>query len=93
MKQLYYAILGILLFAGGCNEDLGNYDYDYDNAPELEIDTVGMDRTPLWAAWAIGDTIRIAPNVIYPGKEQNLVYRWFILNNPYQTVTEGNAQV
>jgi hypothetical protein len=92
MKRIFW-ILPLLALASACNEDMGNYNYDYTNAPELTIDTVGMDRTGLWAAWNIGDTVRVAPNVTYEGKENNLVYRWFIISNPYLPVTEGNAQV
>ncbi|MDR2413569.1 MAG: hypothetical protein LBD64_01100 [Odoribacteraceae bacterium] len=82
----------LLLVVNGCNEDLGNYDYDYDKAPELIIDTIGH-RADLLVAWNIGDTIRISLNVTYPGREQYLVYRWFLIDYPYSTVTEGNAQV
>ncbi|MDR2131395.1 MAG: hypothetical protein LBP56_09595 [Odoribacteraceae bacterium] len=96
MKQyiLYMSrVLFLFLLANGCNKDLGNYTYDYDKAPKLVIDTTGIDKTDIWAAWNIGDTVRITPNVTYPGKESNLVYRWFVINYPYQTVTVGNAQV
>ncbi|MDR1414542.1 MAG: hypothetical protein LBI96_01920 [Odoribacteraceae bacterium] len=92
MKYLPW-ILALFLLVNGCNEDLGNYDYDYDNAPRLIIDTTGTDKTFVWGAWNIGDTVRVALNVTYPGREANLVYRWFVIDYPYQTVTVGNAQV
>ncbi|MDR1274588.1 MAG: hypothetical protein LBK12_08560 [Odoribacteraceae bacterium] len=92
MKRIFW-ILSLFLLVNGCNEDLGNYDYDYDKAPELRIDTIGVDKTDIWGTWNIGDTVHINLNVTYEGREDRLVYRWFIIDYPYRTVTEGNAQV
>ncbi|MDR0544659.1 MAG: hypothetical protein LBG30_04865 [Odoribacteraceae bacterium] len=93
MKHIHHLLAYVLILACACTKDLGNYDYDYDKAPKLIIDTIGVDRTSLWSVWNIGDTVRFAPNVTYPGREGNLVYRWFIMDYPYRTVAEGNAQV
>ncbi|MDR0766117.1 MAG: hypothetical protein LBF09_04170 [Odoribacteraceae bacterium] len=82
----------LLLLVNGCNKDLGNYTYDYNKAPKLIIDTIGHQVA--WrAVWNIGDTIDLSVNVTYPGREGNLVYRWFLMDYPYSTVTDGNAQV
>jgi hypothetical protein len=93
--RLFNSTLFLLLFVlvTGCNKDLGNYNYDYDKAPLLTIDTIGIDRTDLFVAWTIGDTVHVTPNVTYNRNMDNLVYRWFVIDYPYQTVTEGNAQV
>ncbi|MDR1273593.1 MAG: hypothetical protein LBK12_03490 [Odoribacteraceae bacterium] len=92
MKRLFW-IFSLFLLVNGCNEDLGNYDYDYNKAPKLIIDTTGINKIDVWRDWNIGDTVHIAPNVTYPGKEDNLVYRWFIIDDPYNPVTVGNAEV
>jgi hypothetical protein len=92
MKHIFYTLL-VLVLAAGCNEDLGNYDYDYGKVPKLELSLSDTVRLLLIQNKSIGDTMRATPNVSYPGREGNLVYRWFVTDYPYQTVTEGNAQV
>lgn len=94
MKTWVYIIGCICLLVNlwSCMDDLGNYDYDFDGVPELEIDTTGVDRTPLWVPWNVGDTIHFSPRVKY-NKPENLTYAYLLLPYPYQTVTEGNAQV
>lgn len=94
MRTWFYIIGCFCLLTGlwNCMDDLGNYDYDFDGVPELKIDTTGVDRAPIWAAWNVGDTIRFFPKVQY-NKPENLTYAYFLLPNPYRTVTVGNAQV
>lgn len=95
MKRIIqYAFLFLALVALGvaCNEDLGNYDYDFENVPEIKIDTAGVDRTGgIFGNWALGDTVNYTPTVTYPGRENRLVYRWFVIDWPYNAVVDGNS--
>ena len=59
MRRMKYKIGAFCLLAiglWGCLEDKGVYDYDFDVAPEIKIDTVGTDKTELFRTWEIGDT-------------------------------------
>ena len=60
MRRMKYKIGAFCLLAiglWGCLEDKGVYDYDFDMAPEIKIDTVGTDKTELFRTWEIGDTV------------------------------------
>ena len=62
MRRMKYKIGAFCLLAiglWGCLEDKGVYDYDFDVAPEIKIDTVGTDKTELFRTWEIGDTIHL----------------------------------
>lgn len=54
MRRMKYKIGAFCLLAiglWGCLEDKGVYDYDFDVAPEIKIDTVGTDKTELFRTW------------------------------------------
>lgn len=66
MRRMKYKIGAFCLLAiglWGCLEDKGVYDYDFDVAPEIKIDTVGTDKTELFRTWEIGDTILLRPGL------------------------------
>ena len=72
MRRMKYKIGAFCLLAiglWGCLEDKGVYDYDFDVAPEIKIDTVGTDKTELFRTWEIGDTIHFTPRVTYSKPE------------------------
>lgn len=95
MRRMKYKIGAFCLLAiglWGCLEDKGVYDYDFDVAPEIKIDTVGTDKTELFRTWEIGDTIHFTPRVTY-SKPENLVYRWFVMDSDYKPETVGNTTV
>lgn len=96
MKKIFRGLISLSVVASlfvACNEDKGNYEYDYESVTKVKIDTTGVDRTALWAAWNVGDTIRFYPNIITTGDSANIKCSYFVYPTPYNTVQDGNAQV
>ena len=101
-KFIYNAVISLsFLFAFvACMSDDGNYDYDYDGAPKIIIDTVGV-RTEFFemlnADWSVGERIYWEPNVTFEnGDADRLEYAWIALKlSNYQYVPEqvGNTSV
>ena len=86
------AVIFILSFMPSCLKDHGNYEYT--DAPEIIIDTAGMDRMVLYANLSVGTTISgFAPKVTYTKGETGLEYAWFIHKWIYRPVQQGNSMV
>lgn len=84
MKEIYN--IGIVLLSlavaaclGGCYDDKGNYDYH--ELDQLEIDTTGTGTMAEYSIMRF-DTLRIAPHVVFQGREATasdpLDYQWTI---------------
>ncbi len=95
MNRIFKGILALSLVAAlviACNQDEGNYNYDYEGVTEITIDTTGVYVGDLWG-WAIGDTINFEPNVYTTGDTADLRYYYFVMAYYYQPVEVGNAMV
>ena len=98
MRTLKHIVICCFLSLVGlwsCMEDLGDYDYDFDSVPVIELDSAMLaDATAAlaYAPWNVGDTIQISLELDYPYPE-NLKYYWMIMDSPYEAETIGNSDV
>lgn len=95
MNKIFKGILSLSMVAAimvACDQDEGNYSYDYENVTKITIDTTGVDRSELWG-WAVGDTIDFCPNVYTTGDTADLKYYYFVTASNYQPIQDGNALV
>ena len=96
MNKIFRGLISLSLVASlliACNEDHGNYEYDYESVTKVTIDTTGVDISSLWASWAVGDTVTFYPNVLTTGDSNNIKCTYFVIPTPYSAVQDGNAMV
>ena len=84
-KSIYKIILFSALFTGFCSclTDNGNYDYDYDNAASLKIDTVGVRQEFIQflnADWSVVSQVYWEPIVEFEnGEPEQVEFSWLDL--------------
>lgn len=96
MKRLIYILLGLCFPAFySCMDDLGNYDYDYEDVPVIEIDSALLaqaGKSIYYIPWNVGDKVSVPLEINYKYPER-LKYYWLVADYPYKAQSVGNAQV
>ncbi len=96
MKKLIYILLGLCFpFLQGCMDDKGNYTYDFDNVPTIELDSLMLaeaQQSIYYIPWNVGDNIKVPLEINYQFKDR-LQYFWLVTDYPYEAQSVGNAKV